>query len=255
MHNGDMPATVLQLRPPRRTDPFAPIAPGLLTALAAELGRCPPRPAGITACVAWLQESPAQLAARPMAMRALENLRTALFSAPGRDAEMALLWREALASACYARVVAAEMNFDAPLLTGAGLLHRTGEIAALRALARAEASTGMRLVGPVMQQIMDSHDDELVSRVTRSWALAGELRLTILRWRDEQENLDRPLCVTLLMMVQALATELVHAETCTPGLAEVAQQSLNLPSRLLGGARAATGGIRTLLDQLAPTAA
>src|SRR5690606_33440150 len=134
-------------------------------------------------------------------------------------------------------------------------LHRTGEIAALRALARAEAATGTRLVGPVMQQIMDAHDDELVSRVTRSWALAGELRLTILRWRDEQENLDRPPCVTLLMMAQALATELVHADTCTPGLAEVAQQSLGLPPRLLAAARAATDGIRTLLDQLAPTTA
>lgn len=190
-----------------------------------------------------------------MAMRALENLRGALFSAPGRAAEMALLWREALASACYARVVAAETEFDAPLLTGAGLLHRTGEIAALRALARAEATTGTRLAGPVMQQIMEAHDDELVSRVTRSWALAGELRLTILRWRDEQENLDRPLGVTLLMMAQALATELVHADTCTPGLTEVAQQSLGLPPRLLASARTATGGIRALLDQLAPTAA
>ncbi len=255
MHNARMPATVLHLRPTRRPDPFAPIAPGLLNALAAELARCPPKPAGITACVAWLQEPPAQLAARPMAMRALENLRAALFSAPGRDAEMALLWREALASACYARVVAAEMDFDAPLLTGAALLHRTGEIAALRALARAEASTGLRLVGPVMQQIMEAHDDELVSRVTRSWALAGELRLTILRWRDEQESLHRPMCVTLLMMVQALATELVHAQTCTPGLGEVAQQSLGLPSRLLAGARGATDGIRTLLDQLAPAVA
>lgn len=226
-----------------------------MAALAAELARCPPKPPGIVACVAWLQEPPSQIGARPMAVRALETLRGALFSAPGRDAEMALLWREALATASYARVVAAEMHFDSPLLTGAGLLHRTGEIAALRALARAEASSGLRLVGPVMQQIMEAHDDELVSRVTRSWSLACELRRTILRWRDEQENLNRPVCVTLLMMAQALATELVHAGTCTPGLTDVAQESLGLPPRVLASARAATDGIRALLDQLAPTAA
>jgi hypothetical protein len=247
-----MPASVLPLRPTRRPDPFAPIAPGLLSALGAELSRCPPKPAGIAACVAWLQESPDQLARRQMAMRALENLRASLFCAPGRDAEMGLLWREALASACYARVIAGQMSFDAPLLTGAGLLHRTGEIAALRALARAEAVAGQRLVGPVMQQIMDAHDDELVSRVTRSWSLPGELRLTILRWRDEQENLNRPLCVTLLMMAQALATELVHAAACAPGLVEVAQQSLGLPARLVESARAATAGVAALLQQLAP---
>jgi HD-like signal output (HDOD) protein len=223
-----------------------------MSALAGELARCPPKPPGLAACVAWLQEPPQQLTSRQMALRALDNLRGALFSAPGRDAEMTLLWREALATACFARNVAGEMKFDAPLLTGAALLHRAGEIAALRALAQAEKSTGQRLVGPVMQQIMDAHDDELVSRVTRSWALPGELRLAILRWRDEQEDLNRPTCVTLLMMAQALATELVHAATCTPGLVEVAQQSLGLPARLVPSARAATDGIRALLKQLAP---
>jgi HD-like signal output (HDOD) protein len=165
---------------------------------------------------------------------------------------MALLWREALATACFARIVAAQLNFDAPLLTGAALLHRVGEIAALRALARAEISCEQRLVGPVMQQIMDSQHDELVSRVTRSWGLPGELRLTILRWRDEQESLNRPQSVSLLMMTQALATELVHAATCTPGLVEVAQQSLGLPFGVVTAARAVTTGIEGLLTQIAP---
>jgi hypothetical protein len=246
-----MPSLV-QSRPTSRPGPFASIDPRLLSALDAELARCPPRPPGITACVAWLQELPEHLGARQMAVRALENLRTALFIAPGREAAMALLWREALASACYARVVAAQMNFDGPLLTGAGLLHRTGEVAALRALARAESAVGQRLMGPVMQQIMEAHDDELVSRVTRSWGLPGELRLTILRWRDEQENLNRPPCVTLLLMVQALATQLVHAATCTPGLVEAAQQSLGLPASLVDAGRKMTRGIASLLDQLAP---
>lgn len=250
--NPPMPPSVSQLRPARRTDPFAPIAPRLLSALESELGRFPPKPPGLPACVAWLQENPEQLGSRQMATRSLENLRMALFTAPGRDAEMALLWREAVASACYARVVAAQMNFDSPLLTGAGLLHRAGEVAALRALARAEQTCGQRLLGPVMQQIMDAHDDDLVSRVTRSWSLPGELRRTILQWRDEQESLNRPQCVTLLMMTQALATELVHAATCTPGLAEAAQQSLGLPASLVRAARAATEGIRTLLGQVAP---
>src|SRR5690606_27869183 len=103
-----MTSNVVELRPAGRTDPFAPVAPRLLSALEAELARCPPRPHAITACVAWLQESPAQLLARPMATRALEQLRDALFVASGRDAEMALLWREALASACYARIIAAQ---------------------------------------------------------------------------------------------------------------------------------------------------
>ncbi|MEO6079396.1 MAG: HDOD domain-containing protein [Steroidobacteraceae bacterium] len=214
--------------------------------------RAPPKPPGLAACVGYLQEPAWLLPMRKMGMRALQNLRAGLFVAPGREAEMSLLWREALATACYARVVAAHSRFDAPLLTGAGLLHRTGEIAALRALAQAEQDAGQRLVAPVMQQILDSRDDELVARVTRSWALPGELRLLILRWRDEQNQTQRPEAVSLLTMAQVFATELVHAATCAPELVETAREALHLPQVLIEQARAATAGIATLLAHAAP---
>ncbi len=237
---------------PRRAETMAPEAPRVITAFSAALLRAPPKPPGLAACVAYLQEPAELLPSRQMGMRALHNLRTALFAAPGRDAEMGLMWREALATACFARVVAVHTRFDAPLLTGAGLLHRSGEIAALRALAQAEHDAGQRLVGPVMQQILEARDDELVVRVTRSWALPGELRLLILRWREEQNHVQRPEAVSLLTMAQAFATELVHATTCTPGLVEAAREALRLPQMLVEQARAAAAGIDALLAQVAP---
>lgn len=246
-----MSARIIPLRPPRRAE--SPTMPArLLGALRAELQRCPPKPPGLMACVAWLQQPPEEIAARQMAVRSLGNLRDAVFVAPGREGEMRLLWREALATACFARLVAAHTGFDAPLLTSAGLLHRLGELAGLRALASAEIACELRLVGPVMQQIMDARHDELVARVTRTWGLAGELRLTLLRWRDEQESLNRPRAVTLLMMAQALATGLVHAATCTPGLVDAARQALGLPAQLPLAARELTPGLQQLLDQVAP---
>jgi HD-like signal output (HDOD) protein len=166
--------------------------------------------------------------------------------------EMALLWREALATACFAREIAVNSRFDGPLLTGAGLLHRAGEVAALRALAQAEREAGQRLIGPVMQEIVDARDDELVARVTRCWGLPGELRLLILRWREEQNKPQRLEAVNLLTMAQAMATELVHAATCTPGLVDAARETLQLPSTLLAQVRAASAGIEALLAQLAP---
>ena len=45
-------------------------------------------------------------------------------------------------------------------------MNHAGEIAALRALAHAEREAGQRLVGPVMQEILNARDDELVARVT-----------------------------------------------------------------------------------------
>jgi HD-like signal output (HDOD) protein len=187
-----------------------------------------------------------------MGMRALENLRSSWFVAPGREAEMALLWREALATACSARVVADQAGFDAPLLTGAALLHRTGEIAALRALAQAEADAGQRLIGPVMQQILESRDDELVARVTRAWALPGELRLLVLRWREAQEQRRPDEAVALLTFAQALATEQVHSATCTPGLVDAASEALRMPRPLVAKARAEARDIGALLDSVAP---
>jgi HD-like signal output (HDOD) protein len=143
-------------------------------------------------------------------------------------------------------------HFDAPLLTGAGLLHRAGEIVALRALAQSEREAGQRLVGPVMQEILNARDDELVARVTRCWTLPCELRLLILRWREEQNHARRPEAVSLLTMAQAFATELVHAATCTPGLVDAASEAMKFPQVLVERVRAATPGIEALLNELAP---
>jgi hypothetical protein len=248
-------ATVIPLQSRSAPELFAPEAPRFVAAFSSALLRSPPKPAGLAACVGYLQEEAGQLQGRQMGMRALTNLRSSLFAAPGRDVEMALMWREALATACFARVIALQSRFDAPLLTGAGLLHRTGEIAALRALAQAEREAGQRLVGPVMQEILNARDEELVARVTRCWSLPCELRMLILRWREEQNRLAPPEAVSLLTLAQALATELVHAATCTPGLVDAARDALRLPQLLVEQARAATAGIESLLARLAPLAA
>jgi HDOD domain len=245
-------ATVLPFRARATAEVIAPEAPRVVAAFSAALLRSPPKPNGIAACVGYLQEDAGQVCARPMGMRALQNLGSSLFSAPGREAEMSLLWREALATACYARVVAVLSHFDSPLLTGAGLLHRTGEIVALRALAQAERDAGQRLVGPVMQEILGARDDELVARVTRCWMLPCELRMLVLRWREEQDLARRPESVSLLTMAQAFATELVHAATCTPGLVDAASEAMKFPAALVERVRAATPGIQSLLDRLAP---
>ncbi len=238
--------------PARNHFETAPRDARVLQAFRIALTRCPPKPLGLTACVAWLQQPPAQLCNHRIALRALQSLRDSLFVAGDREAEAALLWREALATACFARLLAGETGLDAPLLTGVGLLHRVGELAALRALAHAERETGQRLIGPVMREIFAADDGELASRVTRSWGLPGEMRLAIIRWREEQESLRRPECVTLLMLAQALATELVHAATCAPGLVEAACETLKLSPRLIGQARAQASGITALLEELAP---
>jgi HDOD domain len=245
-------ATVVPFRPRATAEALASEAPRVVVAFSAALLRSPPKPSGLAACVGYLQEDASQVIGRQMGLRALQTLRDSMFNAPGREAEMSLLWREALATACFARAVAVQSHFDAPLLTGAGLLHRTGEIVALRSLAQAEREAGQRLVGPVMQEILNARDDELVARVTRCWTLPCELRLLVMRWREEQDLQRRPESVSLLTMAQAFATELVHARTCTPGLSDAACDAMNFPRALAERVREAGSGIQLLLDRLAP---
>jgi hypothetical protein len=246
-------SSVVYLRPRGRPETPAPNAPPrVLQAFGVALLRSPPKPAGLAACIAYLQEGAEQLQRRHMGIRALGNLRSGLFNAPGREPEMRLLWREALATACYAHEIATQARFNAPLLTGAGLLHRAGDIAALQALAQAEREAGQRLMGPVMQEILNAQDDELVARVTRCWALSGELRMLILRWRVEQDHAQYPEAVGLLTMAQALATAMVHRATCTPGLVEAARETLRVPESLVSQAQRATPGIEALLEGIAP---
>jgi HDOD domain len=226
----------------------------LILAYRSALQRTPPKPSGFAACVAYLQESAPQLMLRSMGLRALTAFRAALFVAPGRDAEMGLLWREAVATACFAREVAEASRFNSPLLTGAGLLHRVSEIVALRSLAQAERDCAQRLSAMPMQEALAMTDDELVTRVTRCWAVPQELRLVVTRWREEQGRAEQPEAVRLLTMAQALATELVHASTCTPGLVDAACETLHVSPALVANARAASVGIGNLLEQLSPAA-
>ena len=147
---------------------FRPAAPSadpsrILAALGIALRELPARPAGFATCVAYLQEEAGRLAVRPIAVRALQKFRDSLFHAPGRELEMRMLWRESLATACCARLIGLATQLDAPLLTGAGLLHRLEEVLALRSLADAEFRSGQRLRGPVLQELAAARDDRLAA--------------------------------------------------------------------------------------------
>ena len=97
----------------------------------------PPRPACLPTCVAWLQEDAGLLVARPVALRALRQLETALFAQPGQRVGLHRIWHESLATACTARLLATPLGLDAGLAVGAALLHRLGDLWPVAQLAQA----------------------------------------------------------------------------------------------------------------------
>ena len=225
----------------------------VMSAFSVALRRLPTRPLGFAACVSHLQEDAHRLATRSLAVRALLRFREALFCAPGRELEMRMLWRESLATACTARMVARVCGGNAPLLTGAGLLHRLGEVIALRALAEAECHTGQRLLGPVVQEMIAARDEDLVARASGHWALADELRTIVVGWRSS--TLPGACCEggRQLMLAQLLAFEQVHAEQSTPGTVETVCGEMGVAQFLTDELRAATAGIESLLTRAGPT--
>jgi len=220
--------------------------------LGAALRRVPPKPVGIASCTGYLQQDAARLVAWSTAVRALEHLRDSLFVAPGREQEMSGLWRESLACACFARVLAIETQSNASLLTVAGLLQRAVDLVSLRALAAAEQASGQKLEGLVMHELAAARDEELEGRVISHWALSLPLGALLRGWRIEQPAATRPIDVRVLMLAQALAAELVHGSAATPSLVEAAAADLELTQSLVEKGRAASADIQALLKLLAP---
>jgi hypothetical protein len=245
-------SSVVYLRTATRVDADGSPAPRVMQELGAALRRVPPKPSGIAACTGYLQQELPRLVAWPVAMRSLQTLRDSLFVAPGRETEMLGLWRESLACACFARQLTVGTPINGSLLTVAGLLHRSADLVALRALAAAEHASGQRLEGQVMHELAAARDEELETRVILHWALSLPLGALLRGWRVDQPAVSRPMDLRLLMLAQALAAECVHESISPPGLAEAAVVDLNLPPELVEKGRAAAADIRELLQLLAP---
>lgn len=224
----------------------------VLSAFAHSLERIPAFPMAYSATVAHLQDDAAKVASQLVALRTLQRFRDGLFHAPGREVEMRMLWRESLAAGCYARLLAGELGLDAPVLTGAALLHRLGEVLALRALAHAEFSSGQRLTGPVLQQVTAAQNDPLAERAMSAWSLSDDVRALLLQWRADDVWSEGQPAARHLALVQLLAFEFVHAGRSTPGVVETAFDQLQLPIAMLALMRGAQPSVDALLLRAAP---
>jgi hypothetical protein len=244
-------SSVVYLKTPRTREELSGDA-RVLQELGLALRRVPPKPPGIAACTGYLQQDAVRLAAWSAGIRSLQQLRDSLFCAPGREREMANLWRESLACACFARVLAVETQSNASLLTVAGLLQRAVDLVALRALAAAELASGQRLEGPVMQELAAARDEDLECRVISHWALSLPLGALLRGWRVDQPNAARAIDVRVLMLAQALAAERIRESTAPPSLVEAAAADLDLPMSLVEKGRAAAADIEALLQLLTP---
>ena len=218
---------VLQFAPRRKQIDQQSVS--VLAALAARLDYAPPeRPGGLEACVAHLSGGAQQLAQLPFGQRRLLTLRDSLFTACGREPEMRRLWRETVAAACNAAVLARVLGLDESCITAAALLHRIGEVWLTAALADAEALTGARLRGAPLRELLNEQGRHLLPpAVTPPGRAARAVYLAYL-----------------------LAAEQLYAGYTTPGVVEAAAEELGVPVTALTAVRAEFGHVDELLSRL-----
>lgn len=201
-----------------------PIAGGQVIPLRRVAVTLPPRPESLATCVAWLQEEPAVLAERPVALRALRQLEAELFALPRQGLGLHSIWQESVASACMARLLAVYLGLDAGLLVGAALLHRLGDV-----WPAAQLADAWQLAPPV-------------TRVLRDWRSSLE---------ESEPGGPEMNPVRAVYLAHLFAVEQLYGEYCTPGIVEVAARELGVPWSVLGAVRAQAAGINRLLGKLA----
>jgi HD-like signal output (HDOD) protein len=179
----------------------------------------------------------------------LRQLREALFAAPGREPEIAALWSESLATAAFAAAYAQQRELDPTASAVAGLLHRAGEAAALRALALAESASGIQVDADSRAQIVAQHAAAFLDALVRGWRLPPEVAVTACGWHHFGEFLTEG-ASSAVYLGHLLAHELLRPQGHTPGMAEGVAADLQLTGAQFQQLRAVAPAAQALIAAL-----
>jgi HD-like signal output (HDOD) protein len=201
-------------------------------------------------CAAEVQGALAGGAVAAGAGATLRQLREALFTAPGRDPEMAGAWREALATAAYAGAFAASRRIEPSVAVVAGLLHRAGEAAALRALALAESASGVQADASARAQIVAQYAPSFLDALVRGWRLPAEVALPALGWRRFGEFPTESTAMAVYFG-NLLAEELLHEHPSARSPADGVAVEIGVSPEELARLRDAAAAVQELVQRLA----
>lgn len=182
--------------------------------------------------------------------RAVLDIRDSLFTAPGRDSESARLWDEALATMLYATELARLARMPATAAGCAGLLHRAGEMCALRAVALAERDALLRLDEPTRSDLCTRHQDDFSQRLTGAWRIPPMIASAMTAWRAFGRLDDLSKLAGIVYFSHLLAVELLHPEFCAPGLVGTVSRELGIETEHLQAMRLHDGTIRSLIESI-----
>lgn len=210
----------------------------------------PPMPTALPHLLPALQQGMPGMLGLPGVREGLVQLRACLFEVQGRDAEARTAWHESLACALFAEQVARVSG--APVTTAAcgGLLHRAGEMLALKILARVELEYRSKLDGPARREWCASHCHELQERLLRSWPLPPEIGACLLGWNRFGELAQMSPAGAAVYLGRLLGLRHLQPDVCVPGVLEQAAGVLGVSAEQLEGLHREADAVRGLIRAL-----
>ncbi len=190
----------------------------------------------------------AGLLGKPGCRDALGEIRARLFHTPGREAEAQTYWHEGVASAVFAARVAQLKQASVPVSFVGALLHRSGEVLALKVLARVELEYRMKLDSSSRREWCMAHAPELAERLLRTWNLSAQIGTCVLDWMRFGELAEMSGESAAVYFGRLFAIEFLQPEFCVPGALDHAAADMGLDAELV--ARVRQEEVRSLIRAL-----
>lgn len=223
-------ATILPFEPPDRRRESRD---GLGPALRRERARLASQPAALRAAINTLIDA-APPGAAAVDLAPLRALRATVFVAPGHEPQMGQIWRETLATAALASLVANPLGLERTVLVAAALLHRIDEVLFVSAVARADSANPNPLRGPALRRAYSGRDTALEG-LLEGWNLDARIVSAVRAWRSCLDHCEGGGAFTVsrgVYFAHLLAMTRLYPEEGVPGIVELAAQELGVPDQV-----------------------
>jgi HD-like signal output (HDOD) protein len=140
------------------------------------------------------------------------SVRGQLFVAPGHEPEIQELWRESVATACWARELARLKKRNVETAYLCGLLHRIGRAAAVSTLSRIEIAGRRTVDARTFSALADEFEVDFGRKLAAKWQLPAVVADAIVRWRNAGRPGEPRPEVLQTYVGHLLAIEVLHPE-------------------------------------------
>jgi HD-like signal output (HDOD) protein len=135
-----------------------------------------------------------------------------LLNVPGQKARVRSMWKQAVAAALWARVVADAAGFKADVSYLSGLLHEIGKPACVQSIVEVSRRTSTPLADDEFDQLIAEFHVPVGAQLAANWHLPDSVVVVVRDWRNWQAATERREACAIVHLAHQLA-ELMGANS------------------------------------------